>query len=509
MSRRRLALLAAAVVVGLAACGTTVPRSQRLQAAAGAGSAASDGSGASAAGGGLGDGAGLGPSSAGPLSAGQQAAGQQAAGLQAVTDQAAGSALLGPAAAGAGPAAPLLIGILVQAESSAGINSAAGISTTATTAWATFQQPFLDLVKVINANGGLDGHPLRTTVFQFNPDDADYATELQAACAQFTQDNHVAVVISADGFFADSFESCLNAAGVPDVTASQESITAAEEATWPGFSAPVALGSDQLETAVLTSLTANRWITPTSRIGVVYTNCPWDVDAYDNTVTPLVHQLHLDVVSDFSVDCADGYGSIASSAAALQAAVLRFKAAGVNLVLPISHQEAAGILLFAEAADAQDYDPRYAMSSAGEAAQQAVNLPKAVLANMEGAGWNPIWDTLATDVTAPTAKQCLAEFATAGDHPTAGLDVLQAYWACDTFGFYRAAIVAQGGVPTAARMPADREAIGDTLALAETIDNGADLARGRSGGAPRTAVFAYQAPCACFAYVTPPEAAPT
>ncbi|MCW2545471.1 MAG: hypothetical protein JWM40_3023, partial [Frankiales bacterium] len=349
MARRSSWLLVTALIA-TTACGTTVPLSQVSQ-PAGAGG---DGLGAAPTG--------ISPTADGPTLPG--AGGPTAAtglptsvpaGSTAPPDSTGGSVPTGPSAVHG----PLKLGIL-DAKSPAAAASATGAQNAAGVDPAALTRAF---VRYYNAHGGMAGRKIDPVEYTIDPTALNYETELSAACARFTQDNHLPLVISQTGnVFSGNYENCLTKAGVTNLEVANGAPDAQALKSYPRLFTTAAPTIDRRVTAQLRGLTGTGLLTRSTPVGVIVENCPENARAYSSTIAPLARSLGLSLTRR-DVNCVTGFADAGAFFTQVGSAVLPFNTAGISRVLFVTSLEVAALQAFENQAQGQGYAPSYVLSS--------------------------------------------------------------------------------------------------------------------------------------------------
>lgn len=114
---------------------------------------------------------------------------------------------------------------------------------------------FKGLVRYYNRRGGLGGRQTAPVIYNADASNSSYEADASAACATFTQDNHVAAVISATGdFWSDNYTSCLTKARVPHLLVSLGSTDAQGFADNPSMFATSTVSVDARLTAMVQAI---------------------------------------------------------------------------------------------------------------------------------------------------------------------------------------------------------------------------------------------------------------
>ena len=235
----------------------------------------------------------------------------------------------------------------------------------------------------IRAHGGLAGHPVSLYEFPVNMSDSANVWQTKA-CTAMVQDDKVRFVITVLANL-QTLARCLAKADVGllgDNTNMGDS-TLAQFA--PILADPSELAPGRMMTLLVDDLFQHGWLTGTTKVGVLAAD---GVDGHATVDGPLAAALRRHGVKSWTTvyinpDSGDG-GSSASSNA-----VLTFRAAGVDRVIPVLYSP----LYFMVAAETQHYAPAYAMVSAnGPGALLEGSAPKNQLENAAGIGWAPFLD---------------------------------------------------------------------------------------------------------------------
>lgn len=356
------------------------------------------------------------------------------------------------------------------------------------------------LVDYFNAHGGIAGRKIKLVEYTLKTTATDWRIDAQAACAKFTQDNHVQVVLSTvgGGVFLDSFEACLQKAGVPNVQFGSAGGKQSFEQFRTMFSSVFPPVDDALANMMI-GLTNARHLTRQSKIGVVIENCNYDSFAYKHTVEPLARRLGLNIVRTQTVDCLNGYRDVGTFAAQVQSAVLPFRSAGVDRVMFVSTWEALALVFFEKQAESQSYAVNYALTSFSQIAVNASNFSTRSLARMQGVGSWPEVDLTSPPVTAPMAR-CRAMAAAQGldTGPSANRVVID--WICAPFLLLEAALRRMQGNHSSQAFVTAFEGLGRGFASSTTIRGETSLSPSRHHAVVTYQRFLYDRSCSCFRY---------
>jgi hypothetical protein len=358
-------------------------------------------------------------------------------------------------------------------------------------------KPLFDaMVRYLNGHGGLAGRQIRPVYYKYVYG-GDPQAQDAAACAQFTEDNHVYLVIGGINSGAGQLADCLTKHGVPLIGAN-----AGGDARYFAKNHRYVYEPGQANfTTGLSSLVAdlarNGFFSKGSSVGLVQYEGP----VYDNAVAdgliPALAKLGLTLKDRARVTCCDNT-VIASGSANAQ---LKFSTEGINRVIFMAPGGAVANA-FMQSASSQGYKPQYGVWSADSPFVLAIVAPKDQLAAATGIGYQPGLDVAgAQDPTAstPAAKACLAFWSSIGQSDQSGLNSALKRASCDIFyTLLRAVRVADATTSTAA-LEAGYDAIGGSYTPAATFAT--KFVAGSHDASNGYRRLVYQADCSCFTYV--------
>jgi hypothetical protein len=359
------------------------------------------------------------------------------------------------------------------------------------------------VAKYYNDRGGLFG---RKIVMRF--DDHHFAatlsqpdTEAQEACTRFTQDQPVIAVLNPEGGIdvAPSLRACFAKAGIPLFSEPAWGIDDERLRQSNGLYIPAAASWTRFASVLVDGLVAQGyfggWNASTGgpgaapvRVGVIGQDDPDSSRASDDLVRALTQAGHAPVV-------VYKYGNYASDA---NSEVLKMRSNNVTHVIVLD----ASLFVFATAAEAQHYRPRYGVHSANAPSTEAGIAPAGQNVGAVGVGYQPTFDiaTQSGELT-PGGGLCRG-IMTANGQTFAGKRYAESYameicdWmrlvaesALSARGFTRQAILAGLGT------------IGPSFASALTFASGLKPPYPILPGAARD--LQYQMSCSCFAYTDP------
>jgi hypothetical protein len=429
-SRKRLASIAAALAmcVVAAACGSTVSSERRALAAhtelGGPGAASSTDAGAASTSDGASAGGDLGlsgSSGAGGATARSTSAAQAAARATTVT--------LPP------KAAPISVGVLTLKQT----NAVPALSSFHDVPLVYPKEDYAAVISWINAHGGFGGHQVNPVYYEADVVDTNVSTSEQAECATFTQDNHVAFVISDRSASDGVLQECLAKKQVPLLFDFPGYNVRSQFTDTPGLL--YAPSSPDAETVLwnwVRGMGRSGYFGNGAKVGVLMPDAPKYMTAVDKSLKPALASMHLTLADTAQYNTSD----TSALPGQVSGAVLKFKAENITHLLMIDTSGWGVTLLFMNDAQSQGYFPRYGLNSANSPDFLRQNVPAQQLHAAMGISWIPIID-VGTDAVPPdngAAQLCMRIFDAAGlgspDQTTKG--VLQ--WFCSLVLFLKAAL---------------------------------------------------------------------
>jgi hypothetical protein len=372
------------------------------------------------------------------------------------------------------------------------------------------------LVAYLNAHGGIAGRKVVATYYKASTAN-DQSTEGQAACATFTQDAKVDVVINT-GVLSSTLPACLRQKGVPDVDAQFVFAGDAQDAQpSTNWFFPDAMRIDRAVSALLTISGQLGRLKKGDTLGVIVEDCPYAQRIYSHIVQPFAQRMGVKLKEATHKCITNLLADLGPVASSIQQAELRFASPpAATHVMAISVAEAFVTAQFTGYASQQGYHPKYLIDSDAYGFQNSqpdatVKISQDALPNMSGVGWLPLLDVgnLATpNGQGQKAAQARCRAADPGEgitHTDSGnaryFDLNSFYNVCDAFFTVKAVLEENGG----------RSGLGDfTRAYVAALSGrtaSAGLASGYFGvtpshldGAGAVRPFAFDASRHAFAY---------
>jgi ABC-type branched-subunit amino acid transport system substrate-binding protein len=372
--------------------------------------------------------------------------------------------------------APIKVGILYTVNDAA---EGAGIDNGDTISPAEVVRAF---VKSYNASGGIGGRRIEAIYRNLNSASNNYEGGMQAACAAFTEDNEVEVVLNGVGYYSETLMTCLAKASVPVLSGDWIGPDRHDAKRFPLMITPATLLGEDRVTAVVKHSKAAAYLRSTDRIGVVVEDCPVDQRIFANGLEPAISSSGLKIAHTFDVACFESIQDYAQQTSQMSSAVLQFRQRNVNRVMFVSQGAEANLAFaFSTVAESQGWHPGYALSSVAAPVALALNMPAGQLANVRGVGWLPLVDSSDPKQTppTPTGARCLERMKREGITPASNTDHVFIYGACETFSLYDAILRTSAGDARPGAVVAAVKAIGSRYVAAMTIGGKVSMTGGR------------------------------
>jgi ABC-type branched-subunit amino acid transport system substrate-binding protein len=402
-----------------------------------------------------------------------------------------------------GPAdtSPLLIGVMAAGDVGPA-NAAIGRS--ASTAF-TYKDGVKAFVNALNASGGLAGRQVKYVSSYIDVSSTNYDSQAMAACASFTQDNHVAVVLSFDAsFYSEPFSECAAKAHVPEITLLDGGAGAATLAKYPSLFSPMAPTVERRFNALVTGLTGNGFLSKSHKVGLVVEDCPQNQSAASTVVEPRLAKLGISVTRR-DVGCVHGFGDAAAFIASVQGTVLPLRSAGVDRVVFVSGFEQVAAQYFEKQAASQGWAPSYGVTSSAGVGYNDVQLDDAALARFQGVGWHPSKDINVLPAPNAALSRCTTLFRSYAP-ALQRANYNASHPVCEAFFFLEAGLKRSLGHADAQTLVGALRGLGSSF-LSPTALGGATVFTARRSDGPQLfAPFAFVPGCSCFRYTKAPAA---
>jgi hypothetical protein len=359
------------------------------------------------------------------------------------------------------------------------------------------------LINALNKQGGIGGRQIKIVFAHTDTGGSDWAGEFQAACATFTQDNHVDAVLGYAFDYAPAFESCLAQKGIPHLSDSYAVTSDAEMAKYPLYWSLSTPPIEQREMAKYDGAMKTGVLTPSNKLGVILDTCPGNHSAWQGTVLPFLQAHHINVAPPFTIACGTGQNAgLVSTVSSLTNALLRFRSEGVNRI-SFETAEGPALLLSSIEAQSQGYHPEWIVSSLAGLATIGGESPIPQMQNVHGFGWVPSLDVLPQYTPAKNAAQrrCLSLLHSQKEYPKAAADYVYAYDACEAVFVYADALKVDGGNTTGTAVSQAIASIGTSFQSTLNLDGRSDFSAARHNDVPMVyKPLNWDGDCHCFRY---------
>jgi ABC-type branched-subunit amino acid transport system substrate-binding protein len=398
-------------------------------------------------------------------------------------------------AAAARSTAPIEIGV-ATADGSSTFGATLGLNVT----FGDTRAQAKAVIDDINRHGGLLGRRIVPVFHDVDLQQAntDPAGAQQAACADFTEDHHVAAVISAVATLNyPNFQKCLAKHHVAEFITDAARHYRSQFEQYQVF-APGVVSAERMIPMLVPRVRAQGYFGGWDTIGGQPGSAPIKVGLlYTTSDAPLV-QLYRTALARNGLKLADSFelsDDINTYTSQIPNAVLRFRNNGITHVFTNGN-----IFFFGPAAEQQHYRPRYGVSIWDSLPLSVQTVPSAQFAGALGIGYVPMAEVDAAkdpgDVS-PAQAQCRRVMQQAGQDTSSR----PAFWImgffCDAFYLLQAA-ADSGRSVTPTGLQRGMDAVGTTRPSAITFR--AHYGPGLHDGASAVRDLAYDSACSCFSY---------
>ncbi|HEX9890410.1 MAG TPA: hypothetical protein VGA69_13075 [Nitriliruptorales bacterium] len=351
----------------------------------------------------------------------------------------------------------------------------------------------------VNERGGVAGHELQTVIRWVDQSDQSEAnqTRLQTqVCTEMTEDLNVDMVAGdATNWVLECYASHQMPLFNPLITRDEEQL----EPVRPWVLPSLFLTFDRLAQLFPLSLEQQGGIS--ERMGVITFDLPWYNRAVDDILVPEIKRRGGEVLQVVRTPV-----DPPTIAAQMQSAALQFKTQDIDEVVMFANGGGTW-LLFAQAAESQNYHPGYGVSTLDRAYFITDAMPPGQLGDVKGPGFLVTFD-VDPDQYPPISDQereCWAILNERADEDFEGRnsDSSIASAICDIFFLMHTAL--DGAAPGTLA----RERVPDLFAqmgrsYVSTIVGPTDFSAGRGDAVDRYRNMIYDTACTCMRYVTDP-----
>lgn len=368
------------------------------------------------------------------------------------------------------------------------------------------EQQFYDaLIGALNARGGLAGRKIKPVYDEVDPFHNNWAQDYAEACSKFTQDHKVDLVLGYVFNYDRAFEACLARKGIPHLSTTFNVPDETELRKFPLLLNVEVPTITRRTLAKLDGATATGALTPASKVGVAYDNCPGTQRSYTQAAKPAFARYKVKVVKEFQLSCVTGQSDSGRSTAEIQSMGLQFQSAGVTHVFLHSVSEGPAMAFFMQNAESQNYHPTYIMSSLANLMFATTNpqlVPPEQARNVKAFGWMPFEDVTVDKYPAKNAAQlrCLDLLKSQKVVPTSSLDYKFAYTTCEVLFIAERALTATRGDSTGPTFIRGVQSLGTSFQSVSKLGGFAAFGTNRHDAVLKARPLIYFDSCSCFNY---------
>jgi ABC-type branched-subunit amino acid transport system substrate-binding protein len=368
---------------------------------------------------------------------------------------------------------------------------------------------FRSAVAWVNKHGGLNGHPIDAKIEAVSATSQEsYDSQYQKLCARYTQDDKV-VAASNIGVGADTnMDTCMSRARTLFLTGSNTLHDDQDYAATPYVVSPYEVTASVLAKTLAQLIVNRRFEKSGGKIGLLNYDIPEYNRAFDKQLKPILAAAGIGVVR-YTIPPPASTADIGNSVAVVQSAQLKMAAQGVKTVTFLCSGCAA---FFIQAANSQNYYPRYVLSSMDSPGAADGATYERALRSSVSVGWEPVADYGTTAPPAPvpysaTYHQCYKIQRDAGVL-TSPDQIGIAMLTCDAvLQFYYAAKANPTATITSESLRTGMLRLGTSHPSA--LGFATNLTPSRHAGAAQYRLMTWNDKCSCPAYSGPALVFPT
>ena len=243
------------------------------------------------------------------------------------------------------------------------------------------------LVNDLNKRGGLAGRQVVPVYYVLDPTRTEpYAQFMAEMYATWTQDHHVVAAFTSANLDWSQLAVCLQKKHVVLGTFGAWARDKGDYVTSPDWFDPAMLASEGLGPAYVSIPDSLGYFGRFSKVGLLVYDYPQSAKLAAVIKRELAVR-HITLAAEQQIHMATSTPELSSTITAAQAAVLKFKALGIDHVMSAAYPGAA--VFFMLQAQQQNYFPRYALTSYEGLVATASTAPKQQLKHAVGVGFLP------------------------------------------------------------------------------------------------------------------------
>jgi hypothetical protein len=364
------------------------------------------------------------------------------------------------------------------------------------------------MIKDINSRGiaGRKLVPVYDTISSVSNETMD--AQLAGVCETFTQDEKVHIVEGVGQ--SESFAACIERAGVSQVVSNFSTSDTRTFQKYPHYVEPIAINLNRSATATVDSLARRGYFGGGVKVGVLTYDSPTFDYALRTSLLPALARHGVDPLVE-QVTENQRLSDLTAESAQVSSVVLSFNSAGVDNVI-IFERSGSLALFFMNAADGQEYTPRYGLNSQSGNSALVGLVPERQLRDALSIGWTTSTDLSAEDGAkaprSPSRKRCVKLMNDAGltfDSTNAEAIAVNT---CDDFWLIERSLSAGAvnGVVTADSFLIGLHSLGTSFPGSDGF--GTRFGPTQHDGLAEVADMAFMPACSCFQYTSKPYAIP-
>lgn len=320
-----------------------------------------------------------------------------------------------------------------------------------------------------NEQGGIDGHEIVPLNYTAAGDVAADVRDQERCETYFNGDVVADVVIGTNSAILNG---CATDAERIVVGRGFTGLTESELEAFPGLINPQAATYDRVARSAVQLAVDEGLLTDGTVAAVVYPGCENTSEVFELALRPAIEEAG-GTVTAFEGTCIRSQADEGTAIAELPNAILQFKADGAEVVFNLTTGFIPVSLMMNEAEN-QGFAPAWVLTSNNEfGAITSMNPPAAQLANTVGAGWTAALDTFELDPAnlGPKAPECLETFASIGFPAPANLGELASQLdACGVFWALEEMLTGAAELDRDTMLETLLASTEDTAALTNSID---------------------------------------
>lgn len=354
------------------------------------------------------------------------------------------------------------------------------------------------MVKWVNAHGGIAGRRIKVVERDYDLTSND-PTRATTICKAFTEDDHVFLVIGALGvdfpcYVAHKTPVIITASTNPSQAALRSYAPYVWLATGPDLSVAMAGEID--------ALNAQGWFSGDAKVAYFVVNTPDALGVYRNVVVPRIERLGHRVADMQTATAVQSFADIGRYAADAQAAILKWKAAGINRVSLI-YPFGGALFIFAQQAEQAKFYPHYGVGSQDTPGTNQANVPPSQFKDALGSGvlLADIDDKHGDRFPAGAAERnCLDIMRAGGQRFAARSNAAVAMSICDGFLFMWNAARGIDANLSIASWAAGAGKLGTKYQSAMGLPGGSYVTAARPEASTTFRLLKYDSGCSCFVW---------